>query len=133
MTKEGVKFSTKSEIGSANIVFRQNSTVDKPEESTIIEMQEPVSLTFALRIAEMGYNDNLGWLYALGCSVPKLNQPKVRDIIAMEVKQMVVAMLAESGKGLSDDAKVIVLITWEESNREISPRVYEEYVSLEKT
>ncbi|KAF8398927.1 hypothetical protein HHK36_014792 [Tetracentron sinense] len=29
MTKEGVKFSTKNDIGSANIVFRQNSTVDK--------------------------------------------------------------------------------------------------------
>ncbi|CAN6308226.1 unnamed protein product [Urochloa humidicola] len=46
MTKEGVKFSTSGEIGSANIVCRQNQTVDKPEEATIIEMQEPVSLTF---------------------------------------------------------------------------------------
>ncbi|CAN6233033.1 unnamed protein product [Urochloa humidicola] len=49
VTKEGVKFSTSGEIGSANIVCRQNQTVDKPEEATIIEMQEPVSLTFALR------------------------------------------------------------------------------------
>ncbi|KAJ1696062.1 hypothetical protein LUZ63_004574 [Rhynchospora breviuscula] len=46
---EGVKFSTAGDIGTANIVCRQNKTVDKPEEATIIEMQEPVSLTFALR------------------------------------------------------------------------------------
>ncbi|KAI7726668.1 hypothetical protein M8C21_020692 [Ambrosia artemisiifolia] len=49
VTKEGVKFSTKGDIGTANIVCRQNTSVDKPEEATIIEMQTPVSLTFALR------------------------------------------------------------------------------------
>ncbi|KAF4387979.1 hypothetical protein F8388_005596 [Cannabis sativa] len=49
VTKEGVKFSTRGDIGAANIVCRQNSTVDKPEEATVIEMNEPVSLTFALR------------------------------------------------------------------------------------
>ncbi|MQL95832.1 hypothetical protein Taro_028503 [Colocasia esculenta] len=49
VTKEGVKFSTRGDIGAANIVCRQNTTVDKPEEATIIEMHQPVSLTFALR------------------------------------------------------------------------------------
>ncbi|EYU18920.1 hypothetical protein ABFS83_04G188600 [Erythranthe nasuta] len=49
VTKEGVKFSTRGDIGTANIVCRQNTTVDKPEEATVIEMNEPVSLTFALR------------------------------------------------------------------------------------
>ncbi|CAN1167048.1 Proliferating cell nuclear antigen [Linum perenne] len=49
VTKEGVKFSTRGDIGSANVVLRQNTTVDKPEEATIIEMNDPVSLTFALR------------------------------------------------------------------------------------
>ncbi|PKU83081.1 proliferating cell nuclear antigen [Dendrobium catenatum] len=49
VSKEGVKFSTRGDIGSANIVCRQNKTVDKPEGATIIEMNEPVSLTFALR------------------------------------------------------------------------------------
>jgi hypothetical protein len=29
VTKEGVKFSTKGDIGSANIVCRQNTSVDK--------------------------------------------------------------------------------------------------------
>lgn len=46
---EGVKFSTRGDIGTANIVCRQNTTVDKPEDATVIEMNEPVSLTFALR------------------------------------------------------------------------------------
>ncbi|KAJ7298300.1 hypothetical protein O6H91_08G102000 [Diphasiastrum complanatum] len=49
VTKEGVKFSTAGDIGSANIVCRQNTSVDKPEDATVIEMHEPVSLTFALR------------------------------------------------------------------------------------
>ncbi|XLR38504.1 hypothetical protein HN51_025657 [Arachis hypogaea] len=49
VTKEGVKFSTKDDIGTANIVCRHNSSVDKPEEATTVEMNEPVSLTFALR------------------------------------------------------------------------------------
>ncbi|CAN1232062.1 Proliferating cell nuclear antigen [Linum grandiflorum] len=38
---------TGGDIGSANVVLRHNTTVDK--EATIIEMNEPVSLTFALR------------------------------------------------------------------------------------
>ncbi|XP_043704076.1 proliferating cell nuclear antigen [Telopea speciosissima] len=49
VTKEGVKFSSRGDIGTANIVCRQNASVDKPDEAVIIEMQEPVSLTFALR------------------------------------------------------------------------------------
>ncbi|GAV56804.1 PCNA_N domain-containing protein/PCNA_C domain-containing protein [Cephalotus follicularis] len=49
VSKEGVKFTTKGDIGTANIVCRQNTTVDKTEEATVIEMEEPVSLTFALR------------------------------------------------------------------------------------
>ncbi|XP_039013448.1 proliferating cell nuclear antigen-like [Hibiscus syriacus] len=49
VTKEGVKFSTAGDIGTANIVLRQNTSVDKPEEATIIEINNPVLLTFALR------------------------------------------------------------------------------------
>ncbi|CAK9323820.1 unnamed protein product [Citrullus colocynthis] len=49
VSKEGVQFSTRGDIGTANIVCRRNTTVDKPEEAVIIEMEEPVSLTFALR------------------------------------------------------------------------------------
>ncbi|KFK32335.1 hypothetical protein AALP_AA6G228400 [Arabis alpina] len=47
--KEGVKFSTTGDIGTANVVLRQNTTVDNPEDAIVIEMNEPVSLSFALR------------------------------------------------------------------------------------
>lgn len=46
-TKEGVKFSASGDIGSANIKLTQTTNFDKEEESVIIEMQEPVTLTFA--------------------------------------------------------------------------------------
>uniref|UniRef100_A0A061R8G7 DNA sliding clamp PCNA n=1 Tax=Tetraselmis sp. GSL018 TaxID=582737 RepID=A0A061R8G7_9CHLO len=49
VTKEGVKFSTSGDIGSANVSCRQNTSVDKPEDATVIELQDPVNLTFALR------------------------------------------------------------------------------------
>ncbi|KAJ3637643.1 hypothetical protein MTP99_001084 [Tenebrio molitor] len=46
-TKEGVKFSTGGDIGSANVKLAQTNNFDKEEESVTIEMQEPVTLTFA--------------------------------------------------------------------------------------
>ncbi|XP_037882202.1 proliferating cell nuclear antigen isoform X2 [Glossina fuscipes] len=48
-TKEGVKFSASGDLGSANVKLAQTSNVDKEEEAVIIEMQEPVTLTFACR------------------------------------------------------------------------------------
>jgi len=49
VTKDGVKFATSGDIGAANVICRQNNAVDKPDEQTAIDMQEPVALTFALR------------------------------------------------------------------------------------
>ncbi|KAK2725429.1 proliferating cell nuclear antigen-like [Artemia franciscana] len=48
-TKEGVKFSASGDIGTGNIKLAQNKNVDKEEEAVIIEMNEPVTLTFACR------------------------------------------------------------------------------------
>jgi len=48
-SKEGVKFSANGEIGSGNIMLKQNASVDKEDESVVIELQSPVTLTFALR------------------------------------------------------------------------------------
>ncbi|KAH8257906.1 hypothetical protein KR038_002811 [Drosophila bunnanda] len=48
-TKEGVKFSASGDVGTANIKLAQTGSVDKEEEAVIIEMQEPVTLTFACR------------------------------------------------------------------------------------
>eukprot|EP00775_Hariotina_reticulata_P012575 gene12575-12705_t len=48
-TKDGVKFSTSGDVGTANITVRQNNTAEKKEEQVTIDLNEPVSLTFALR------------------------------------------------------------------------------------
>ncbi|KAG5040274.1 hypothetical protein JHK82_012398 [Glycine max] len=67
VTLEGVKFSTKGDIGTTNIVCKQNNFVDKPEEAIVIEMNEPLSNTITIslsneppfvveyKIAKMGY------------------------------------------------------------------------------
>merc|ERR1712002_1268199 len=52
-TKEGVKFSAMGDIGSANIKLAQSSSVDKEEEAVSIDMQEPVTLTFACKYLNM--------------------------------------------------------------------------------
>jgi proliferating cell nuclear antigen len=49
VTKDGIKFSTVGDIGAANVICRQNSTADRQEEQTVIDLVEPVALTFALR------------------------------------------------------------------------------------
>ncbi|KAL2548736.1 Proliferating cell nuclear antigen large form [Forsythia ovata] len=49
VTKEGVGFSTRGDIGTANTVCRQNTSVDNPENATVIEMEQSVTQTFALR------------------------------------------------------------------------------------
>lgn len=49
VSKDGVRFSTSGDIGSANITCRHSTTADKEGSQTHIELVEPVSLTFALR------------------------------------------------------------------------------------
>ncbi|KFM28599.1 Proliferating cell nuclear antigen [Auxenochlorella protothecoides] len=50
VTKDGIKFSTTGDIGNASVICRQNTAIDKQsEEQTVIDMNEPVVLTFALR------------------------------------------------------------------------------------
>merc|ERR1712060_662864 len=48
-----VKFSAAGDIGTGNIKLAQTANVDKEEEAVIIEMQEPVTLTFACRYLNM--------------------------------------------------------------------------------
>ena len=48
VTKDGIKLAAAGDIGSATVVCRQNSS-GKEEEQTLIDMNETVSLTFALR------------------------------------------------------------------------------------
>merc|ERR1712055_1090567 len=46
-SKEGVKFSVQGDLGNGNIQLKQTANVDKKEEAVIIEMEDPVTLTFA--------------------------------------------------------------------------------------
>jgi len=48
-SKEGIKFSATGDLGTGNIKLVQTANVDKEEDAVVIEMQEPVSLTFACR------------------------------------------------------------------------------------
>merc|ERR1712133_341229 len=51
--KEGVTFSAAGDIGTGNIKLAQTATSDKEEEAVTIEIQEPVTLTFACRYLNM--------------------------------------------------------------------------------
>ena len=48
-SKEGISFSAAGTIGSGNILIRANNASDKEHENTMIDMEEPVELNFALR------------------------------------------------------------------------------------
>eukprot|EP00941_MAST-03F_sp_MAST-3F-sp1_P000084 g84.t1 len=49
-SKDGVKFSVQGDLGTGNITCRQSAKGDmKDEEKTIVEVEEPMELTFALR------------------------------------------------------------------------------------
>jgi len=49
ISKDGVKFSVSGDIGTANTILRPNSAADKEDDHVVIEMDEPVELTFAMR------------------------------------------------------------------------------------
>ena len=48
-TKKGIKFSVEGEIGSGNVVLKQDTNADEPDQGTSIQLNKPVSLTFALQ------------------------------------------------------------------------------------
>ncbi len=49
VSKEGIRFSATGDLGTGNIQLKQNTSVDKEEEAVVIDMQEPVELSFTLR------------------------------------------------------------------------------------
>ncbi|KAF9247426.1 hypothetical protein DTO006G1_3406 [Penicillium roqueforti] len=48
-SKEGVKFSCQGDIGNGSVTIRQHTNVDKPEQNVVINLSEPVALTFSLK------------------------------------------------------------------------------------
>lgn len=49
VTKEGIRFSSTGDLGTGNIMLKNNTAVDKDDDAIVIDMQEPVDLNFALR------------------------------------------------------------------------------------
>ncbi|KAF2739114.1 proliferating cell nuclear antigen [Polyplosphaeria fusca] len=47
--KDGVKFSCQGDIGAGSVNLRSRQDVDKPENDVIIDLSEPVALTFSLK------------------------------------------------------------------------------------
>ena len=48
-SKDGVKFACSGDIGSGSVILKQNPSIDKDSEAVIIDMTEPVALTFSLK------------------------------------------------------------------------------------
>ena len=48
-TKDGIKFTTTGDIGAANMTLRHSNSADKADEHVVIELEEPVAQSFALR------------------------------------------------------------------------------------
>ncbi|KAL0079692.1 proliferating cell nuclear antigen [Phycomyces blakesleeanus] len=48
-TKEGIKFSGDGEVGKGGITLKASSSVDSDDDSTVIELQQTVCMTFALK------------------------------------------------------------------------------------
>lgn len=48
-TKDGIRFAAAGDLGTGNISLSQTAEVDKEEEAVVIDMQEAVTLTFALK------------------------------------------------------------------------------------
>jgi proliferating cell nuclear antigen len=46
--KDGVKFSVTGDLGSGNTMIRQSSNADKPDEAVTIDLEEPVTQSFAM-------------------------------------------------------------------------------------
>jgi len=49
VSKEGVKFSVKGDLGTGSVMRKQDKSGEKDESHTLIEMEEPTELTFAMR------------------------------------------------------------------------------------
>ncbi|GFP87643.1 proliferating cell nuclear antigen large form [Phtheirospermum japonicum] len=84
VTKQGVRFSTRGDIGTANIVCRQNASLDKPEDATVIEMESSVTQTFALR-----------YMNSFAKATPLSNQVTIR--LSSELPVVVEYKIADMG------------------------------------
>jgi len=79
--KEGVRFSVTGDLGTGNVLVRTNATLEKEEDRVIIDMDEPVELTFALR-----YLNFFTKATALGPSVVISMSPEVPIVVEYPIE-----------------------------------------------
>ncbi|GFH58581.1 pcna-like protein [Chaetoceros tenuissimus] len=80
-TKEGVRFSVSGDLGTGNVLLRNNAA-EKEEDQVIIEMEEPVELTFALR-----YLNFFTKATSLGGSVILSMSPEVPVVVEYPIEE----------------------------------------------
>ncbi|GMH57214.1 hypothetical protein TrVE_jg11566 [Triparma verrucosa] len=84
VTKEGVRFSVTGDLGTGNVLVRSTNGVDKEEEeAVVIDMEEPVELTFALR-----YLNFFTKATNLGPSVVISMSPDVPVVVEYPIEQI---------------------------------------------
>jgi len=82
-TKQGVKFSSTGDIGSGNVKLAQSSSADDEKTAVHIDLQEPVTLTFASRYLNnfakaAGLSDQV--VLSMSPEVPLVVEFKIEDI-----------------------------------------------------
>eukprot|EP00741_Cyanophora_paradoxa_P020985 tig00021319_g20259.t1 len=84
VTKDGIKFSVSGDVGTGQVVLRQSSASDKkPEEQVSIDLQEPVTLSFALK-----YLNNFTKATSLSSSVYIKLSPDVPVCIEYKIENL---------------------------------------------
>jgi len=84
VTKEGVKFSVSGEMGSGNMTIKPNESVDTEDKDRVaVEMDEPVSLNFALRYLNFftkatSLSDTV--ILSLSADVPLVVEYRIADL-----------------------------------------------------
>jgi len=81
-SKEGVRFSVEGDMGKGNVLLRANPS-DKEDEQVIIDMDEPVELTFALRYLNL-FTKATG----LGGSVVISMSPEVPVVVEYPIEEI---------------------------------------------
>lgn len=83
VTKEGIRFSSNGDLGTGNILLKNNTAVDKDDDAVVIDMQEPVDLNFALR-----YLSLFSKATALGPTVTLSLSPDIPIVVEYPVDTM---------------------------------------------
>ena len=83
VTKEGIRFSSNGDLGKGTIMLKHHTAVEKQEEAVVIDMQEPVTLNFALRYLTLFTKGT-----SLGPTVTLSMSPDVPIVVQYPIENM---------------------------------------------